>query len=121
MPGAWRGSAAASRIVAWPLDAATGMLAESSGKVRGFEAHVTGQTQVQGALSVNGAYCFSASEQDPDSYGRLYRNEPDYTSTSTPWLLGPEDLTYQRDTNRIWSNSEFAGALDVVGLILPQP
>jgi hypothetical protein len=40
-------------------------------------------------------------------------------STSTAWLVGPEDLYFEHRTGRIWTPAEFPNLRDIVSIPLP--
>ncbi len=109
------------RIVAWQIDAATGWLDARAGEVRGVDAYVSGQTRMQGALTLDGNVYISSSSQTASSFGRLYRTRPGMESSISAWPYGCEDLSYERDTTLIWTAAEHPGTRDVVGIPLRLP
>lgn len=110
------------RLVAWPLDPATELLAPGSdGRIHAVEAWVGAQTRMQGALTLDGNVYISSSSQTPSRFGRLYRTRPGQESSISAWPYGCEDLTYEPDTQLIWTAAEHPGTRDVVGIPLRLP
>lgn len=104
------------KITAWPLDPASHGLETRKGTTRAAEALVIGQTRAQGAVRVGSSYYVSASSQDGTRFGRIYVNEPGDKSRSVQSLRGVEDLYYERDTQRIWTSTEYPGEREVFGM-----
>lgn len=104
------------RLVAWPLDTSTGLLA-GSGTAYAIGAAIGGQTRVQGGLRVGERWYMSSSSQD-GSDGRLYVGRAGAASTSVAWIYGCEDL-YLDASDRIWTVGEHPGRRDVVSI--PRP
>lgn len=79
----------AGRLLQWPLDEATGLLAETS---RTFSkgAFFAGERQIQGGVSHEGAFFLSSSEP-AGAGGALFRVDP-AGSTSYGWIDTPEDV-----------------------------
>lgn len=104
------------RLVAWPLDVETGLLA-GPGTTYASAAAIGGQTRVQGALRAGDTWYMSSSSQGGSS-GRLYVARAGSASTSVPWIRGCEDL-YLDAADRLWTAGEHPGARDVVSI--PRP
>ena len=97
----------AGKLMRWPLDGV--FLAEDEeGGVRPSEVFYAQESDMQGAVSVNGEWYLSCSGQD-GAHGLLYRADIDGGSDSEGWVIGPEDLMFDARDNALWSASEFAG------------
>ncbi len=119
--GEYRSDDHNGRIIAWDVDAETGMLATDAMGVRPSAAYVSGQTRMQGAMRYEGNIYISSSSQY-QRYGRLYRTKPGFGESSiTAWVYGAEDLYMQREQDIIWTAAEFPGNRDVVGIPLVRP
>ncbi|GAA2781683.1 hypothetical protein [Saccharopolyspora taberi] len=95
------------RVVQWPIDAATGRLAENgSGEVSSRAAFRTTRTNVQGATSHDGTFWFSSSTGRGND-GELHRTRVGESGTTTPTPTGPEDLSYNPGTGDLWSATEW--------------
>lgn len=116
--GGYDSSSHNKKLVVWPLDPTTHLLEERGGTTQASQAAVIGQTRAQGALRVNGSFYVSSSSQD-GSDGRLYKGTPGEQNTSVKWIHGAEDLYYQRDTGRIWTQGEHIGDRNIVNIPLP--
>lgn len=121
LSGEYHSDDADGRVVSWPVDAATGWLAERRGEVRAIDAHAAAQTRMQGGLTWQGDLYLSSSSQTPSRYGRLYRTRPGLESRITAWPYGCEDLYYERDTDRIWTATEHPDQREVVSIPLVRP
>lgn len=119
--GEYRADDPSGRLVAWPLDPATGLLEARGGEVRAAEAWIGGQTRMQGGLTWEGDVYISSSSQTPSRFGRLYRTRPGLESRISAWPYGCEDLSYEREAGLIWTAAEHPGTRDVVGIPLPPP
>ena len=109
------------RMVAWEIDPDTGRLNVLNGELRGVDAYVSGQTRMQGGLTLEGDVYISSSSQTPSNYGRLYRTHPGMESSISAWPYGCEDLSYESQTGIIWTASEHPGRREVVGIPLLRP
>lgn len=109
------------RMAVWPMDPTTHLMEEREGVVKPNFASVVGQTRLQGVIRAGGYYYFSASSQEAlsRSDGRLYKTKLGRKNTSVNWVYGPEDLYLDRETGRVWTNAEWPGHRDVVGIPLP--
>lgn len=114
--GAYDADTPNGRLVAWPLDLDTGLLA--GGDVTyASAAAIGGQTRIQGALRHGDVWYLSSSSQD-GSDGRLYAARGGQESDSVRWVRGAEDL-YLDENDRLWTPAEHPGARDVVSI--PRP
>lgn len=104
-----------TRLVRFPIDYTTRLLtASSDGYVHGSAAYDVSVTSMQGAIAINGRYYLSTSDGDGNR-GDLATFTPGgsvvmHTDTLP---IGPEDLSYWRDKDQLWSLSEYAGSRSV--------
>jgi hypothetical protein len=99
-----------ARIVHWPLDASTGLLARATdGKVHSGKLYVTPTYQVQGVSVDHASFFFSTSQ----SGGTFYREvdgdgvAPDQST----WVEGAETVSFTTTSfgDRLWSVTETPG------------
>ncbi|MDQ3034119.1 MAG: hypothetical protein M3Y87_17040 [Myxococcota bacterium] len=102
------------RLVAWPLDRTTGLLAGP----RATGAVIGGHTRMQGGLRAGDVWYASSSSQD-GSDGRLYFGRAGATTRSVAWVHGCEDL-YLDASDRLWTVGEHPGRRDVVSIRRPR-
>lgn len=101
------------RVVRFPADAGTHLLAASSdGLVHGTEAYETNIPQMQGAASVKGKFYASTSHTTSTSgYGTLYTfgasSGPTAHANDLP--RSPEDVSYWGPKDWLWSQTENPG------------
>jgi len=107
LTGEYESSSIAGKLVRWPLDASTGLLAGGA-FTTATEAYVAQQDRMQGAASYDGETWLSCSSQS-GSYGKLYHVNTS-GSTGYTWTYGPEDLAIEPLTGRMWSATEFASS-----------
>ena len=93
-----------------------------AGPVRSLEVVRTDISSMQGACRVRSTYLVSASHGSWHR-GHLWVGSPKVGFTRHPGLLppGPEDLTYDRHTNRLWTQTEYPGRRVVLSVPLPRP
>jgi hypothetical protein len=108
----------AGKLARWPL-AGERLLASdpARGATAASELFFAQESDVQGALSVGGEWWLSCSAQS-GAAGRLYQTSAGAPSVSHGWVVGPEDLMYDRVGGRLWSQNEFAGKRFVFGVDL---
>lgn len=99
-----------SRIVHWPLDRASGLLARATdGKVHSGKLFVTPTYQVQGA-SIDGKTFFLSTSQ---SNGTFYRevDGDGVAPAKSAWAQGAESTSFTTSSsgNRLWSVTEVPG------------
>jgi hypothetical protein len=99
-----------SRIVHWPLDRATGLLARAAdGNVHSGKLYVTPTYQVQG-VSIDGAAFFMSTSQ---SGGTFYRevDGDGVAPVRSAWVQGAETTSFTTTSfgNRLWSVTEVPG------------
>ena len=105
------------RVLLWPVEPKTGWLRqEDDGTVRAAQAYVSGQSKMQGALSIHGDLVISSSWQKPNGVGRIYNTRPGQVSQITAWPKGAEDLYYERSTGRIWTPAEYPNERDTISI-----
>lgn len=117
--GEYRRSDVKGRVVRWPLGDDGWLMPDADGRVTAYDAVAAAQSQMQGALSWQGDWYISSSYQI-DNLGLLYRNQPGGQSSSAPWLIGCEDLYFERHTGLIWTPAEFPNIRDIVAIPLSQ-
>tara|TARA_R110002073_G_scaffold336557_1_gene535456 strand:- start:55348 stop:56658 length:1311 start_codon:yes stop_codon:yes gene_type:complete len=109
LSGEYDATSVGARLHRWPLHADTGRPALVEGmRLYPDEAFISGQSHLQGALSVNGTYYLSSSKP-PQGAGVLYKTAPNTPTVNRTWNDSPEDLAYDPQRNSIWSLSEDAG------------
>jgi hypothetical protein len=101
---------AGSRIVHWPLDKTTGLLARATdGKVHSGTLYVTPTYQVQG-VSIDHTTFFMSTSQ---SSGAFYRevDGDGIAPTKSTWAEGAETVSFTTSSsgNRLWSVTEAPG------------
>ena len=107
--GEFRDHDIAGKLMRWDLDGERLAPTDPSAALtHPSEVYFAQESDMQGAVSVDGAWYISASGQD-GAWGRLYRTTPGQPSTASGWVIGPEDLMYSRRARALWSASEFAG------------
>ena len=109
---------AGARLVRWEADAETG-LPSATEPVEVVPADIP---SMQGAVRVNGTYVVVASD------GRRRRGHLWTGDAERGWRqhrealpIGPEDLSYDRVTGRLWTQTEYPGRRIVLTLPLPSP
>jgi hypothetical protein len=110
LAGEYRAGKAGGRIVRWRLNAKTGRIARG----RAVGAVRSPASNVQGALSVGGRFYTSSS--NGNAHGTLASGKPRGRVSTTTWGIGPEDLTYSRLTNRLYTLTEHPGLRTVFGV-----
>jgi hypothetical protein len=121
--GTYCRSGDAGRVARWPLDAQTGRpVISGDGLVHATEAYRLARNQIQGAVSIDGTWYLSRSD-GATTNGQLIVASPDASpvgslrATETrPAGIGPEDLSYWPDQNRIWTVTEHAGRRMLYGV-----
>jgi hypothetical protein len=98
------------RLFRWPLDPATGRLAEVGPVKTSYpaQAYYGGQSSVQGGVSHKGTFYLSSSAP-AGAGGALYTIPAGAKSTTFAWVDSPEDLVYDGGKKRIWGLSEGLG------------
>ncbi len=88
--------------------------------IRSVEVVVTGIASMQGACRVRSTYVVSAS-QGSRHRGHLWVGtaRDGFTQHAGVLPIGPEDLAYDRHTNRLWTLTEHPGHRSVLSLPLP--
>jgi hypothetical protein len=99
-----------SRIVHWPLDRTTGLLARAAdGNVHSGKLYVTPTYQVQG-VSIDNATFFMSTSQ---SGGTFYRevDGDGVAPVKSAWVQGAESTSFTTSSfgNRLWSVTEVPG------------
>ena len=99
----------AGKLIRWPLDGDRLEYADPElGTVLATEAFFAQESDMQGAVSVDGEWWLSSSAQS-GADGALYRVGHGRDAVSHGWVVGPEDLMYARQEGLLWSRNEFAG------------
>jgi len=99
-----------SRIVHWPLDASTGLLARAAdGNVHSGKLFVTPTYQVQG-VSIDHATFFMSTSQSGGTFYREIDGDGVAPDTSA-WVQGAENTSFTTTSfgNRLWSVTEVPG------------
>ncbi|MBB5922540.1 hypothetical protein FHR81_003597 [Actinoalloteichus hoggarensis] len=96
---------AGARLVRWPV-AGNGLAVDSSGVVAAAAAYQSPHTNLQGVASYAGDFLVDRS-RGSSTRGILYRSRVGGTATSSSLPIGPEDLTYQAEAGRVWTQSEY--------------
>jgi hypothetical protein len=99
-----------SRIVQWPLDGSTGLLARAAdGKVHSGKLYVTPTYQVQG-VSIDQATFFMSTSQSGGTFYREVDGDGVAPNKST-WAQGAETVSFTTTSfgNRLWSVTEVPG------------
>lgn len=109
------GKATGSRLVNWPLDPSTNLLAAEGGKVAASKAHQTPHYSIQGGVSDNGTYLM-ASSRGKDSRSVVYRAKAGQSSSDFTVPAGVEDLSYDPADKRAWTLTEYPGNRQVIGI-----
>jgi hypothetical protein len=99
-----------SRIVHWPLDPSTGLLARAAdGQVHSGKLYVTPTYQVQGVSIAGKAFFFSTSQSD----GTFYRevDGDGVAPVKSAWVQGAETVSFTTTSfgDRLWSATEVPG------------
>ncbi|MEN9784914.1 MAG: hypothetical protein RLZZ299_178 [Pseudomonadota bacterium] len=105
--GEYRSDSIAGKLLRWPLDPGTGLLAGGA-VTRASEAWVAQQDRMQGAASQGGVWWVSCSSQS-GSDGRVYRLTPG-NSQGYAWVYGAEDLAIDSGNGTVWSCTEHPGS-----------
>ena len=107
--GEFKDADIAGKLIRWNIDgdrlAATD---PDTGSTHASEVYFAQESDMQGAVSVDGTWYLSSSGQD-GAWGRLYATGRGRESTHAGWVIGPEDLAYSAARGALWSASEFAG------------
>ena len=99
----------AGKLVRWPLAGQTLLATDPErGVTASSEVVFAQESDMQGAVSVGGEWWISSSAQS-GADGRLYRARPGRGSYSFGWVVGPEDVMWERQAGHLWSQNEFAG------------
>ncbi|CAM05395.1 hypothetical protein A8924_6570 [Saccharopolyspora erythraea NRRL 2338] len=94
------------RLVRWPL-AADGSLKADGGKVKAAEAYRVPHARMQGGVSVGDTFYTTSSENGaPGAWHRMRAGEK--PATEGLGIQGPEDMTYDPASKRVWTLSEHA-------------
>jgi hypothetical protein len=104
-----------TRLVRFPIDYTTRMLTESAdGYAHATQAYDVSVTSMQGATAINGKYYLSTSDGDGNK-GDLGTFTPGGSVVMhTDHLpIGPEDVSYWRAKDQLWSLTEYAGSRSV--------
>ena len=98
-----------NRLIRFPVDARRAALAMEGRVARPLEIVLDGLTHMQGATVVGGTYYISTSRGKKP--GTLWTRRPGEPAVEHRGVLsvGPEDLTYWPQTDRLWNCSEHAG------------
>ena len=107
--GEWHDNDIAGKLVRWPLDGER--LLESDperGAVMASEVYFAQESDVQGGISIDGDWFLSTSAQSGNQ-GLLYRVRAGRESAAYGWVVGPEDLMWDRQAGHRWSLNECAG------------
>jgi hypothetical protein len=114
--GEYDAASIGGRLYRWPLDPATGRLVLTDrDRVIADGAWFSGQTHVQGGLSLDDTWWLSSSAPAGGA-GALYRAREDESSATLGWIDTPEDLAYDPATDRLWSLSEGLGERYVIAV-----
>ncbi|MCB9566145.1 MAG: hypothetical protein H6710_02830 [Myxococcales bacterium] len=106
--GEFHGTDIAGKLVRWPLDGEHLMATDPElGTTQASEIYFAQESDMQGALSINGEWWMSSSGQS-GADGRLYRTKERTPSAGYGWVVGPEDLMYSRKDGVLWGLNEFA-------------
>ncbi|HEY7486956.1 MAG TPA: hypothetical protein VH912_21025 [Streptosporangiaceae bacterium] len=96
-----------TRLIRWEIDSATGLLKTVDGTATAVGALDVGIGRMQGATSINGKYYISRSNGDKP--GEVLTLKPGNPVHSNDAPVGPEDLSYDRTTDWLWSLTEPTG------------
>lgn len=99
-----------ARIVHWPLDAATGLLARATdGKVHSGTLDVTPTYQVQGASIDHKSFFFSTSQTGGTFYSEV--DGDGVAPKKSTWVEGAETVSFTTTSfgDRLWSVTETPG------------
>ena len=110
LAGAYRNGKTGAPLVSWYLNPKTGLLARARAA---YGVHAP-RANVQGGLQLNGRYF--TSESHGGSHGILAYGKPNQPVGTRTWAYHPEDLTYSRFTNRLYSLTEGRGDRVVFGI-----
>ena len=108
--GEYRDGKAGGRIISWYLSPKTGLLT----RARAAYGVRSPRTNMQGALQLNGRDY--SSESHGGAHGILASGRPNGPVSTRTWAYHPEDLTYSRFTNRLYSLTEGRGDRVVFGI-----
>jgi len=107
-----------ARLTRWPADPETAL----PDSTEPTEVVPVGIASMQGAVRVDGTYVVAASD------GRRRRGHLWTGRTGGEWRqhrealpVGPEDLTYDPTSGRLWTQTEYPGRRIVLSLPLPHP
>ena len=106
LSGEYTADSITGRVVRWPLDSTTGLLALTDGRVQATEAFFPGIDNIQGALSWKGQYFFSCS----GNVLGLYTAKSGQSLAKRDWPYGPEDLHYSPASDNLWCLTEHPGS-----------
>ncbi len=99
-----------ARLVRWPLDTDTGLLTvDSAGTVAADAAYRSPHTNLQGAVSHDDTFLMVRS-RGRNTGGLLYRGQVGVASSSSALPIGPEDISYEADSGRAWTHTEYPGS-----------
>jgi hypothetical protein len=98
-----------NRLIRFAIDADKASLATAAGYARPLEIILDGLTHMQGATVVGDTYYISTSRGNRP--GTLWVRRPGESPAEHRGVLtvGPEDLTYWPQTDRLWNCSEHPG------------
>jgi hypothetical protein len=106
-----------TRIVRFALDPAT--VAPAGARSAAVEVVDAGIASMQGATRIDGVYHVSASH-GAERPGHLYTGGVDgFVQHARRLPVGPEDLSYEAGTDRLWTVTEYPGKRVVVAV--PRP
>lgn len=103
---------ARGRLHMWPLDAATGRLQTAGALVQSVGAYFPGVRRMQGGLTIGAEVWVSSSDKYPGttSIAALYHYAAPGKALLTRKLPRvPEDLTYRKATDGLWTLTEEPG------------
>lgn len=99
----------AGKLIRWSLDGQRLATSDAdTGTTLAREAFFAQESDVQGAVAIDGEWWLSSSAQS-GADGALYRTSEGRESARYGWVVGPEDLMFAGQQRLLWSLNEFAG------------
>ncbi|HZE37903.1 MAG TPA: hypothetical protein VE172_03750 [Stackebrandtia sp.] len=106
----WDPEGTGTRMIRFDVDLDGTASPDSDGIARADWAYVTDFRSMQGATAINGVYYVQRSNGDTAKGGMIKWRPgatPDINDGTLP--IGPEDVTYWRGKDQLWSQTEYLG------------